>query len=148
DGPMISLMLLSHLILTPSLTPSSASNARSRHVRPIAVINYQSFVGTEPAGRARNIHGRIAASLDRDAAAEARRLASIDAAKKGQSVEHFCRILRGDIDMAADMSAACDKHSIEAVAITLGEGILAFVIEDNPHAQFFDPPDVVHQVGA
>ena len=62
-----------------------------RHVRAVAAIDDQRLFGAEALGRARRIHRRIAAAIDDDAAAEARRLAGLDVAQQRHGVEHLGR---------------------------------------------------------
>jgi hypothetical protein len=45
------------------------------------------------------------------------------------------------------MSANRDKDGIEASGLAFAEEVLDSVIEGDLHAHFFDPADLVHQVG-
>ena len=132
------MIVLSHLILTPSASASSASNALRRHVRAVATVDDQRFVGAQPPRGARGVHRRVAAAVDDDAAPKTRRLAGLDVMQQRDGVEHAPGIPRRNIDVLADLRADRDEDGVEVACRLLGQHVLDLVIEGDLDAHGLD----------
>ena len=68
----ISLIVRSQLILMPSSSASSGFEIVGGHAAAVAPVNDYCFVGAQPLGGARGIHGRVTATVYRNPAADLR----------------------------------------------------------------------------
>ncbi len=84
-----------------------------RHVRAIAPVDDQRFLGAQALRGARRIHRRVAAAVDDDAPPEARRVAGRHVVQKRDGVEHARSVARRNIDMFADARSDRDEYRVE-----------------------------------
>ena len=92
----------------------------SGHPLARAPVDDDGLLGTEALRGPRDVHGRVAAAVDDDAAAEPRRLFALHRAQHRHGVEHARRAARGDVGAAADVRADGEERGVEPAVAHLG----------------------------
>ena len=85
-----------------------------------AAVDDDGLLGAEPLRGPRDVHGRVAAAVDDDAAAEPRRLLALHRAQHRDGVEHARRAARRDVGAAADVRADGEERGVEPAVAHLG----------------------------
>ena len=112
-----------------------------RHLFPRAAVDDEG-IGAEPPGRARGVHGRIAAAVDRDAASDPRRVAGLGLSEKLQRVVDPTGISCGNVLTLAQVCTNGDEHRIEMSGGLLGHHVIDLVIQDDLDAHRDNPCDL------
>ena len=111
------------------------------HLLARAAVDDQRF-RAEPTSRARGIHGGVAAAINRDAAADLRRLAiGLHALQKLQRVVDLAGVACRDLLTPAEVGADGDEHRIESSGGLLQQQVFDLVVQDDLDAEVFDAFD-------
>ena len=127
-------MVVSHLILMPSSTASSASKACAGMWDAVAPVDDQRLVGAQTPRCPRRIHRGIAAAIDDHAAAQKRGFAGADVMQQRNRVEHPHGVARGNVDMLADIRADREEGGVKPPRRDFGQDVFNLVIEDDLHS--------------
>jgi len=112
------------------------------HLRPGAPVDDEGIGGAEAPGCARRVHRRVAAAVDRDAAAERRPLALGHGPEERHRVENAPGVARGDVDALRQMGADRDEHGVERSLAPLGLEVLDPVAAHDAHAKAAEALDL------
>ena len=99
-------------------------------------------IGAEPPRGARRVHRRVAAAVDRDAPANLRCAADLDALEELQRVVDLAGVARRDVLALAEVRADGQKDRVEPAVGLFGHEILDFVVEDDLDAEVADAIDL------
>ena len=147
SGPAISLIVVSHLILTPSSMRLVGLELVRRHVGAVAAVDDQRLVGAQPPGGAGGVHRRVAAAIDDDPAAEQRRLAGAGARAARDTASSTRTASRAGMSTClADAGADGDEHRVEPASLLLGQQVVDLVVGDDLDAHRLDARDLAGQL--
>ena len=113
-----------------------------RHLLAGAPVDDQRLVRAQPAGDPGGVHRRVAAAVDRHAAADHRPLAGGDAAQERHRVHDPPGIPGRDVDPLGQVGPDRDEDRVEAALLPLGDEVLDPVLAGHPHAQRRDPVEL------
>ena len=106
------------------------------HFLPRPAVDDHGFIDAQPLGGAGRIHGRIAATVNNDPAAQLRRFgARLHVMQYAGGVENFTGGVGRNIDPLGQMSADGDKDSVEPFVIESARNIFDLMVEFQSNTQ-------------
>ena len=111
--PSKRLTVESHFIITPSSAASSTSNSWAGMRSRRATVDDDRVGRAQPLRGAGGVHRRVAAAVDRDAAAELWPLGALHALQQRDRVEDALGLAGGDVGAAADVGADSEEGRVE-----------------------------------
>ena len=111
------------------------------HVFAVAAVDDQRFLGAQPPGAARRIHGGVAAAIDHHPPPQHRFAAGADVAQHRHRIQHLRRIPSGDIGVLGDVRADGDEDRVEPARGLFRQHVGHRMLQHDTHPEPLDPGD-------